>query len=198
MVKKIKKYKIAVRPHAVIRLAKKKLNLRDVTEEFEKKVGEEIARIQPFIVPQARYGSFSRSETPETLKPLWENAPENTFCLSLVAVTIGPAVERKIEESAQTNGGLRPAILDSAAVEALEQSLSFVTRLLLEESKAEGCELSPLLPCEKSCLKDVLAFLDSPKSEIQSGPEGDMDPLYSSVCYCFWNPAAKGKHAKAR
>lgn len=196
MIKKIKKYKIAIRPSFVQRAAKKKLDTGLDPESLERAVQTEIEKISTMIVPSAIYNTFSRTGTPEPLTPLWQNVPNHSLSISLIIATIGMEIEKEIANVRAQNKHQRSVILDSIAHEALEQSLNFVLKLLLEESKEEDCELSPYLPVESSHLKSTLEILESQKADVSLSDQGIITPAFSTISYCFWNSTSKSKHAK--
>ena len=198
MAKKIRKYKISIRPHAVFRTLKKVLSMDTLTEDMEKKVQEEIAKSQSLIVPSAVYHSFAKPETPEALAGLWESAPNNALAMAMMAVTIGTDIEKEIEASRISNGGKRALILDGIARESLEQSLNFVAKLLSDEAKAESCELTPISPVEATILPAVLNFLESEKAGILVEGEAQISPMFTIASYCFWSPLPKSRNVKNR
>ena len=136
MLKKIKKYKITIRPSFVLRNLKRKISLaQEVQEEpLQKRIDEEIARLQGIIVPSAIYETYSKNQTPEPLMPLWENAPKKALSLSLFVNSIGSHLEKDIESQSGEKDGLKAPITDSIARESLEQSANFVAKLLTEEA----------------------------------------------------------------
>jgi len=197
LIKKIKKYKIAVRPHAVLRILKKKA-LAGPGETAEDRFKELIDRAQGFLSPSAVYESFSRGKTPAGLSRLWEGAPPKALGLSLVLVTVGSPISRAIAEAREKEGEVRAAHLDAVAEEGLEQAAGFVEKLLKEEAENESCELTPLLPVDSSLLGELSRVLDSAKADIVTDGSGRLLPAFSSAGYCFWNPVAKGRSARSR
>ena len=196
MIRKIKKYKITIHPHGVLKLLKKNPDSGSNGEELEKKVRDEIARVQSLIVPSAIYSSYSKSETPAALQSVWQSASAQALSLSFLLVSVGSALEKEIEKRKAETNPAGAALLESIGQESLEQSLHFVTKLLSEEAKSESCELSPVCPVERSLWSSLLPFLESPKADILLDESGQMVPLYTSASYCFWNPLPKGRNAR--
>ncbi len=198
MIRKIKKYKISVRPHGVLRLLKKKVSRDADPAEMEKKISLELERVQPLLHPSSVYASFSRAETPEVLKDVWKTASRKALSLSVLLSSVGPDLEKELDKAKAENNDLDGAVLEAIGQESLDESLRFVTKLLAEEAKQESCELSPVLPADPSLWSALLPLLESHKADISLDDNGRMAPLYTSASYCFWNPLPKGKNASSR
>ncbi len=198
MIRKIKRYKISVRPHGVLRHLKKKVEPASDWSEVEQKINEEIARVNPLIVPSAIYNSFSKGETPEFLKESWKGASKKSLSLSLLLVNIGVGLENEIQKRQSENDPFSVALLEAIGQESLDESLKFVLKLLNEEAKSESCEVTGPLPVEPSLLNTLLPFLESHKADIVVNENGQIVPLYTSASYCFWDPLPKGRSASSR
>lgn len=195
MLRKIKKYKITIRPSYASRLAKKKLSDGDAPlddETLEREVEREIRRCEPLIVPTALYDTFSRKDTPESLRSLWDQAPgSKTLSVSLIAASLGVRIEQEISSAREKGQERDAALMDAVTREALDQSVNFVHRLIGEEAKDDNCELSPLWPVEPALVRDFLAALESHKADITLEGDDRFVPLYSRVSFCFWIPLSK-------
>lgn len=197
MLKKIKKFKIHIRPSYVLRNLKRTLPSHANEEELEKRIQQEIEKVQQLLSPSAIYQTYSKRQSPQFLNSLWQNGPADAISISLIAASLGSSIEKEIEKS-RNHSTLSSDILDAIAKEALEQSLNFVLKLITEEAKEENCGLSVTFPLESTYLEATLSFLEAAKADIHSDPDGHLSPLYSSVSYCFWQPAKKLKSAKTR
>ena len=191
MTKKIKKYKISLRPSFVLRNLKKKVSPEFSKETLEEKIKEETKRIQELIQPSSVYDSFSRDETPEFIKPLWANSSSKSLSLSVAATTIGPSLDQEISQARAENKQFKADLIAASASEGLEQSLNFIMKLLNEEAKSEGCECSPPWVVESTSIKNCLELLQTSRIDIQINSDGMLSPLYSNLSYCFWNPLPK-------
>lgn len=198
MLKKIKKYKITIRPSFALKHLKRKLELETMPDSLEKSVQEKIVQAQNLIIPSSIYNTYSKSETPDSLKSLWGYSPTGALSLSLILTTVGNLIEKEIEKCNGNSEEHQAAILDSIARESLEQSLHFTTKLLNEEAKLEACELTPLIPIEKSILGNALTLLESHKAEISLDANVHLRPIFSSLSFCFWTPTTKNRNAKSR
>jgi hypothetical protein len=194
MLRKIKKYKIGIRPSYATRLAKKKLVEGGVSvdeEALEREIEQETRSNETLLVPTALFDTLSKKDTPEALLKLWENAPSaKTLSISIIAATLGSPIEKAIE-AARPQSEHKAVLMDALAKEALDQSVNFVYRLIGEEAKEDNCELSPLWPVEPSLIKPFLASLEAHKADISLDGEDRFSPLFSRVNFCFWVPASR-------
>ena len=205
MIRKIKKYKLAVRPYGVLRQLKKQVTLGSGQEPQDSDLETLISKVQPHVSPCALYASFSKSETPPSLQDLWKSSPEKSLSLSVVCSTLGRPIEQEIERiSRKKEGGQVPsgpdpdyegALWNSVARESLEQSFNFIEKLIGEEAGQESCVLSPLLPAAPAETPLILQALESHKAEITVNDSGQIIPFFTGLRYCFWTPA-KGTRPK--
>jgi hypothetical protein len=195
VIRKLKKYKLSVRPFGVLRHFKKQVPLEPGQEPADSDLEAAIAKVQPHILPCAVYASYSRSQTPEALLPLWSAAPEKSLSVSLIASTLGKEIEAEIERVSRQAQANDPALWNSIARESLEQSFHFVEKLLSEEAGEENCELSPAIPAHPDILEPALAALEAHKAEISLNDSGQISPFFTGLRFCFWTPV-KGKNRK--
>lgn len=191
MIRKIKRYKISVRPFGVLRQLKKQVTLESGREPQDSDLEALISKIQPHVSPCALYASFSKSETPQALEALWKSSPEKSLSLSVIAATLGRPIEQEIERASRENESLQGALWNSVARESLEQSFNFVEKLIGEEAQEESCVLSPLLPAAKEEMNPILHALESHKAEIMLNDSGQIVPLFTGLRYCFWTPVKR-------
>lgn len=192
MIKKIKKYKLSLRPSYIARNLKKKLPQDTPWQDaMEADIQKVIRGAEPFLDLSSIYETFSQVDCPAPLKELWGRSPKGAISISLIATTIGPKLEERIASLQNENDAFNAALMGSIAQEALEQSTHFVSKLLAEESKLEHCDCTPSLPLEPAFIKDSLDILQSHKADIHAAEGGGIVPLYSTVSFCFWNPRKK-------
>lgn len=187
MIKKIKKYKITPRPSFVFKYFKKKNEVGAREEEFQQKIKLEMDRLAPLIIPCAVYETISRNSIPEPLKIILNSCPKNTVSVSLAASTIGKELEIELKSLRENKDLEKSFMAESIAQEALEQSLNFVGKLLVDEAKLEGCESSVLFTLDGNFAKETLQFLEAEKIEIFL-ENNQILPIYSSIAYAFWTP----------
>ncbi len=195
VIRKIKKFKINVRPFGVLRHLKKQTTIEPGKEPEDSELEAAIAQVQPHVVPCAVYRTFSLSETPEPLKTLLLQSPTKTLSLSIIAATIGRPIESELENVSQKNDAYQSALWNSIARESLEQSFNFVERLIGGEAETESCELSSLLPAGAELLEPILAALEAQKADINLNDSGQISPFFTGLRYGFWTPL-KGRNAK--
>lgn len=185
-----------MRPASILKNLKNGLDPASVAEIQSRDIESEMVQCHPLLTPSAVYDTWSRNETPEPLKPVWTPELQSAISISLIAATVGNEIQRQIRWCKEHSETTRAVFLTAVAQEALEQSFHFVHRLISEEAKQDGCELSPFLPVTQELTGSALTVLDSQKADIVF-EEGQIRPLYSAVRYCLWNPMNK-KNARSR
>ena len=159
-------------------------------------IEKEILPCMPLMHLSAVYDTWSKAETPEALKSMWDASSAPAISISIIAATIGVTVQEQIRVSKEQGDPDRAALLTAVALESLEQSFHFVLRLITDEAKDDACELSPLMPVPQELLTASLTVLDAQKADIVI-QDGALHPLYSAVRFCVWNPVKK-KNARAK
>lgn len=189
MIRKIKKYKITVRPFGVLRHLKKQIKIESAQEPQDSDLESMICKVQPHITPCALYTSFSKTEIPPALETLWKSSPPKSLSLSVIAATLGKPIEQEIERVSRENDSFQGALWNSVARESLEQSFNFIEKLIEEEAREDSCVLSPLLPASSQEINPIFKSLESHKAEMMLNDSGQVVPLFTGVRYCFWIPA---------
>ena len=193
MIRKIKKYKISVRPFGVLRHLKKKITIEPGKEPEDSSLESEISKVHPALAPCALYATFSRTETPEAVKTLWSSSPEKSLSISMILATIGKPIEGEIEKASQGADAYKSALIESIARESLDQSFHFVSRILNEEAEQERCELTPFLPAPPEALKEAFQILEAHKADILFNDSGQISPFFTGLRYSFWTPKGKSR-----
>lgn len=187
--KKIKNFKINIRPREVMRLLKNTTRLGEITPQIEEMVQRETRRLQKVVAPAAIYETQPKEKFPQALAA---DPPENWVAASVYLFTIGHDIEREISEARKRDENVLSDILHSIAIEALEQSGNFINRLLLDEAKEESCELS----CRQSVgngdpWQSFLRILPGDKIGVERRDEEAFSPRYTSGTVVFWSPVKK-------
>ncbi len=190
MVKRIKKYKISLRPSAVLRLFKKRIPENLPEEELEKKIELALPSAHKYFKTYAAYEVFSPKELPETLKELWKGCPNGSVSIAFIASTIGNSLETEWKKIQNSNDSVQAALLESIGMEAQDQSFLFAVKLLQEESKLEGCDSTNPQVLDSTYTRECLGLLQI-KDEIFLDSEEKLIPLYSRIGFCFWTPLKK-------
>lgn len=191
MLKKIKKFKLRLRPSYVNRAVKKALNLSEFDERLENQIQEKILEAEPFLLPQSIYQTFGKKESPEFLNTLWDDIPKRVLSISLFISSIDICFESKIAAVAAQGDPLNAAIWEAMGQEALAQCGHFTFRLLTEESAKESCVLLPAHLCDPSAARLVLSILEAEQSGISLSDSAEYKPRLTRVQYSFWQSKKK-------
>ena len=187
--KKIKKFKINLRPREILRLLKATTQISEITPELEEAVKRESARLSRIISPAAVYDTNTWEKIPIELAP---PAIDKWVAASTCLITIGTAVEAEINEARQRGEGILAQMLHAIAVEALEQTGNFVKRLIGEEAKEEGCELSKeQLINTPPAWEKFIQIIPGDKIGVQLLDKETFQPMYSSAGVIYWIPLKK-------
>ncbi|MFA6318543.1 MAG: hypothetical protein WC943_14130 [Elusimicrobiota bacterium] len=208
--KKVKGFKLEVRPKEVARLAKKAgLDLSFLGPGVEHApdgkphavppatvaaLSKEIAAASAIFSPAVLYETFPVSSKEDVSNKLLAPIPGVAF--SLVLATLGEGIgARKLElESAEPE---RARLWRLITESALAEAVRFVAALLESEAALENCELSPLNPLSgPEALAAALDRLDCSKVGVSLGDEG-LRPMDSTVVTLSWLSKSRGRKPKA-
>ncbi len=188
-VKKIKNFRINCRSREIIRILKTTTRITAVTAQLEEEVLRESRRLQPFIHPAAVYDAQQKDKIPPEMMI---SPPDKWVALGAYAVTVGTEVEEAIRDASKRGETMVNDILHAVALEALEQTVSFVQRLMNEEAREESCELSGHQQVmSEQAWNHVNGFLNAGKIGVSLTAEGCFVPRYSSCGIHFWAPQKK-------
>lgn len=187
--RKIKNFKINLRYREVLKLLKTTSDIKEITQQLEEAVKQEIQRIQKIIQPAAIFETITYEQMPDILK---NPSPERWLAATLFLTTIGPNLEQDIKDAQRKEEIILSNILHCLSLEALEQSINFIYRIILSEAKEEECELSifkGITSYEK--LQELFNILPGEKIGIKLLENAQLEPLYSSGGVIFWIPIKK-------
>lgn len=185
---KIKNFRIAVRPREIARWLKAHRPLQ-ITRELEAAIEHAAAGAKGRIEPAALYTTLTR---PVAEKATPVALPENAVALSLLAASIGPALEQERLKAEARKDTLREALWAGLQQEALTQAVQFAVRLIQEQAKEEDCEMSPPVSVnDMSLAASLAALLGVGRIGIEWKASDSLPPSYVRVAWAFWTPAAK-------
>lgn len=184
---KIKKFKISLRPASVRKNFKALSGDREVSSESEQMIAQEYNRIQEWLSPAAVFDTFRHDESwPPFLSG--QTSDLEPAAASAWVATVGLPIEEEISRCLDQNNNLRSWVLSALAEEAANAAALFVSRLIAEEAKKEGCELSEsqgLSGVETT--RSVLASLSGERIGVRL-EGGILRPRFTDVSSVFWIP----------
>ena len=188
--KKIRCFKLKLRPREVVRTLKNTQAIAEVTPQIEAAVSREIERLSPLCEPAAVYETVRRDAV--TID-FGLDIPKECVAVSMYAVTIGAGVEEEVRTAQQHNEALIEHLVHAVALEALEQSAQFVFRLIREEAREDECELSARQRIQPPAIvAAILSAVAADKIAITMAPDAPAPtPRYSSCGVILWLPVKK-------
>ncbi len=188
--RKIKGFKLALRPAEIKRRAKRAgLDLAAL--------GLDEAGLQGFLVQVSRVIApgvlFETFKHPDADAAALSPIPGLAY--SLVLATLGPdftpAKEKARESAAEKN-----ALWDIIETAAIEETVRFATALLEEEAGKESCALSPWNAIqEPALLETVLRKLDGAKIEVLLR-DGRLEPAPATAVSLSWLAQSRARKPK--
>ena len=182
--RKIKGFKLVLRPHEVKRRAKKAgldLEAAGLAEPVLHKLLERAAK---GLVPGVLFDTFG---PPDADQPLLSPLPGLAYSLILASLGDGFAAGRERDSSPPE--GLGPILRGCG----LDEGVRFAANIIADEAEKDNCELSPMTTLsEGPALEAVLRKLDGAKLGVTS-LEGRLSPSASVAVSLSWLAKSKAK-----
>jgi hypothetical protein len=188
-VRKIKGFKLVLRPHEVRRRSRKTgvdLEAAGLTEPVLAKTLERLAKS---VVPGVLFDTFG---APDADQPALSPLPGLAY--SLILASLGaesfPAAVR--EKEAALPAGLWPVLNETA----LDECVRFASNILADEAEKDNCELSPISPLtDAAALEAVVRQLDGGKLGV-AVENGRLTPEACLAVSLSWLAKSKAKGRK--
>ncbi|HBU68828.1 MAG TPA: hypothetical protein DEE98_00415 [Elusimicrobia bacterium] len=195
--KKIKNFKINLRQREILRLLKATSKVSEITPQLEDAVKQEVERLQKEIKPSAVYETVTGESM---VSGLSGEIPKESVAATLYIVTINTSIGLDIRSASERGENILANVLHCLAIEALEQTINFVQRLVADEAKSEACEISARKNIDsKPVLEKIFKLLPGEKvgvsiaqqNDLLPSDKGALSPLYSSCGVMPWVPVKK-------
>jgi len=188
---KIKNFRITLRPRDMARWLKKERGL-ETTPELEVAI-EQIAKSSRALIDTAAIYTTLPRQVAEKTTPF--EFPKKAIATTLIAVSIGPAVETQRSQATDPH---QESLLAALHHEALAQSLNFVMRLAQDQAKEEDCDLSPVISAADILTATTVAtLLGVPRIGIDVDTAHSDIPSHARLAWLFWTPIGKGASRRA-
>ncbi len=187
--RKIKGFKLVLRPHEVKRRARKAgvdLEAAGLTEPVLIKTLDRLAKA---VVPGVLFDTFGHPDPDQSvLSPL----PGLAYSLILASLGEGfPAAVRENEAS------LPPALWPVLEETGLDECVRFASNIIADEAEKDNCELSPITELSESpALEAVVRKLDGAKLGVSIHGERGLHPSASVAVSLSWLAKSKAKGRK--
>ena len=187
--RKIKGFKLVLRPHEVRRRARKAgldLEAAGLTEQVLAKTLERLAKA---VVPGVLFDTFGH---PDADQPLLSPLPGLAYSLVLASLGDAGFPESLREKESALPAALWP-VLDETA---LDECVRFASNILADEAEKDNCDLSPITPLsEGPALEAAVRKLDGAKLGI-GFDGGALTPAASLAVSLSWLAKSKAKGRK--
>lgn len=189
---KIKNFRVYLRPREMARSLKKEHGV-ETTPDLDMTLEQLVKESKKWVAPAAVYTTLTR---PVAEKATTLALPEDAIAVSVVAVSIGPALLREIEGASADP--VRQQQLQSLLQESLTQSVHFVTRLVSDQAKEEECDMSaPTSVQDPALASAIAALLGVHRIGIALENQDSTLPSFSRVSCSYWIPKGKGSARRA-
>ncbi len=184
---KIKNFRISLRVREIARLLKNQEKLQ-ITPALEASIEHAMSDAKRLIQPAAVYTTLTRATAEKTTTL---TLGEETVAVSVIAVTVGPELEKERQAALARQDTLQAALMGALQLEALAQAVQFAVRLIQDQAKEEECEMSaPLQAGEVSLVPALGALLGIQRIGIVLEPQSPLPP-YARLAWTLWTPLAK-------
>jgi hypothetical protein len=190
-VKKIKGFKINLRSRDILRFLKNTANISEVTPQLEEAIKREKTKLEKTLKPAIVFETLTKDKVDFDLgldmPPRWISA---SFCVA----TLGIEAEKNLQEAECSAEGLSGKIIHSIYLEALEQSVNFVSRIISDEAKQDNCELSERMKLSSyTALHRLFEIVTVDKIGVSLLDTKELQPQYTTCAVFFWIPNSKKK-----
>jgi hypothetical protein len=187
-VRKIKGFKLVLRPHEVKRRARKAGLDLEAAGQTELVLAKTLDRLAKTLAPGVLFDTFGH---PDADQPILSPMPGLAYSLILASLGDGFTAATREKEA-----GLPPAIWPVLDETALDECVRFASNILADEAEKDNCELSPINTlAEGPALEAVVRKLDGAKLGVAlDGPR--MTPPATLAVSLSWLAKSKAKGRK--
>ena len=187
--KKIKNFKINIRPREISRILKKFLDVKELDIEAEEAVQRACYFYGHTIKPAVVYDTFSKESSDFNFD--FSDFKEKWIAVSPFVLTIGSGLKDEFEKQIDIFGHLTTKIVSAISADTLEQSKNFVQRLIAEEAKQEQCELSRAVELSEDNSAKIASLLPLEKINVSIDEQNKFSPSYTVAGFYYWLPVKK-------
>ena len=187
--KKIINFKINFRFRETLRSLKKNAKMDVSSSDVEEAVETQISKLKKLVEPAAVYATFPKDKVSHDLA-IFDGS--NWVATTLYVVTISSEVEKELKAAQDSNDKNLEQIIHAVAMEATDQAVNFIQRLIREEASKENCELSRgYAVSDANEMQKFFSMLPGDKIGVTVLHDTVLNPLYSAVGYFIWTPTKR-------
>ena len=187
--KKIKNFKINIRPREISRIMRKLLNAPELDIETEESIQRACYFYGKTINPAVVYETFSKDSAGFVFDG--SEIPHKWVALSYYVLTIGDTLKEEFEKNREIFGRYTMQIVSAVSADTLEQSKSFVQKLIVSEASDEQCDLSRGAEIPQDKYTEIFAVLPAGKINVSVSQDGKISPEYTVAGVFYWIPVKK-------
>ncbi len=187
--KKIKNFKITIRPREISRIMRKLLNVTELDIETEESVQRACYFYGKTINPAVVYETFPKDSTGFVFDN--PEIPSKWVALNYYILTIGNSLKEEFEKNKDIFGRYTTQIVSAISADTLEQSKSFVQKLISSEASDEQCELSRGIELPHDKYAEICKILPVEKINVSVLEDGKISPEYTVAGVFYWIPVKK-------
>ncbi|MDR3111712.1 MAG: hypothetical protein LBU55_00875 [Elusimicrobiota bacterium] len=190
--RKIKNFNIHLRVKEIIRVVTKLVSNEYLTDDIDIAVQRCCKHYTKFIVPSVVYDTFLKEKEP-TIFTSQKDVPQKYVAQTIFFITIGDNILQELQKNERAFGVHTTHMVNSIAVDALEQSKNFLSRIVTKsEASEESCGISRSIEVDKSNYPRIGKIIPSDKIGITIENE-KLKPIFSMCAVFYWVPSKKNK-----
>jgi hypothetical protein len=187
-VRKIKGFKLVLRPHEVKRRARKAGVDLEAAGQTELVLGKTLERLAKALTPGVLFDTFGAPDPDQS-----SLSPMPGLAYSLILGSLGEGFPASVREK---ESALPPKLWPVLEECGLDECVRFASNIIADEAEKDNCELSPINSLSESpALEAVVRKLDGAKLGVSLNG-GKLSPLASIAVSLSWLAKSKAKGRK--
>jgi len=191
--RKIKNFKINIRPREISRMLRKLLNVEELSIDIEEAVQKACFFYNQTIVPAVVYDTFSKESMICSFADI--ETPEKWIAISPYVVTIGNKLQEEFNNNQEKFGEYTIQIVSAISSDTLSQAKNFVQKILTDDAQNDYCELSRSIEVNSNLYPEIckvlpiekinVSLLNLEENKFKFEPSNTITGLY------YWIPKKK-------
>lgn len=189
--KKIRKFRIALRKREVISNLKLAAGIKEITPQLEELIVTETARSASFVSPESIFETYQLPVL-ETELGLQFEAKLSLVAATIIVVTVGEKIDAEIRKFEEKGEHIASQVLNAIGLEGCNAGMNFILKIVKEEANREDCELLPVEKINSPELRaKITATITASKINVFIDAQNNLRPQYTSMGIIKWKPRKK-------
>ncbi|MDR2771989.1 MAG: hypothetical protein LBB93_00805 [Elusimicrobiota bacterium] len=185
--RKVRNFNINLRTKEILRSIKRLNAETEIDAAVEIEVQRACRYYLSFISPSVIYDVLKKDLSDFAYE---KDAPAKWIARSVFFVSIGDQLQKEGEENPSLFSRCGENLLSTIAVDALDQSKSFVCRLIAKEAELEDCSITRAIEIPAEFYPPIIEKIPIDKIEM-AFENGVLFPKYSFCAMVYWMPNKK-------